>query len=237
MLITSECFKKNVTTKTGTLGLFVNLVFDKESHEARMVVFPNLQDFKKKAGALSTLSSMGASALSSVSYNISEQLGGTATGVLTDAAYRASAKADQKKYDKIQEIASTYYLLPVSEISEMKEDRITVDKPLEEYSLYLGMKGTETDLAFFNDELYKEPDRYVGISVGLVSIRGQSLKDPDGTKGRIVDVVFDTNAGVITHFVVTTIEKGAQPRYVEVNSVDLSGMTVKRTLKEYPTSI
>lgn len=236
MLSATKCFKKKVVTKNNDLGLFVNVVFDRESLEARMVVFPSLKGHKRRGEAISTIGSIGGRILSSASYEMAE-LSGAAGEVLTDTAYEASRKAEQREYDKVAEEASVYYLLPVSEITEVKKDEILLDKPTEEYDLYLGMKGTEIDVAFFNDEMYRDPERFIGISLNLVTVRGLTLKDTEGKKGRILDVVYDPEQGTATHLVVTTIGRGARRRFVDINSTDLSEMTVQKRFDDYPTSL
>jgi len=237
VLLASKCFKKNVVTKKGNLGFFVNLVFDKEVYEARMVVFPSIKDLKKKMGILSTISSIGASAVSSASYDLSQYVSQPVSSALSDAVYKGTSKLDQEKYEKVSKAAYQYYLVPVSEIDNETESEIKVGKEVEEYEIYLGMRGTESDLVFFNDEMYKDPELYVNISLNLPPVRGLSLKDVEGKRGRILDCVFDPNQGTMTYLVVATIEKGAQPRYIPLDCVDLSGMTVQKPFKECPTQL
>jgi len=229
------CFKKAVYARDKTLGMFVNLVLDKESLEARIVVFPKLKGRKRLRGALGSLESLGSSIISTVAYDVPE-LASTASSIATDAAFEASRSLGEKIYDKTQEEAAMYYLLPVSEISDVKKGEILLDKGTQEYELYMGMKGTDTDIAFFNDEMYKDPDRYAYISLNLVTIRGLSVKDPENRKGRIMDVMFNPLDGVATHLVVTTIGRGAQPRLVDLDSVDFTEMTVSKKLEEYPVA-
>jgi hypothetical protein len=235
MLIATECFKKNVLAKDNEMGLFVNIVFDKESREARMVVFPKLGS--RKSGALKSLGSIGSRAFSSLSYELSDVVGSEAGGILSDTVYEASRKVDEKQYDKTQKTSGLYFLLPVSEISAAKDDKILLEKSIEEYGLYLCMRGTESDVALFNDEMFKETGRYTGISISLISIRGLGLKDVDGKKGRIVDAVFDAQEGTVSHLVVTTIGKGAKNRFVPLDLIDFMGMTVSKKLEDCPISL
>jgi len=235
MLNATKYFKKTVVAKDAEMGLFVNLVFDKESREARIVVFPSLES--GKSGVLSSLRSIGSQAVSSLSYELSGAVGSTTSGILTDVAYEASRKMDEREYEKKLEMASLYYLLPVSEISDVKENEILLDKTIQDYELYLSMRGTESDVAFFNDEMFREAERYTGISLNLVTVRGLSLRDEEGKKGRIVDAVFDPEEGIVTHLVVTTIGRGAKPRFIPLELIDFSAMTVSKKLEDSPVSL
>ena len=215
--------------------MFVNLVIDKENREARIVVFPKLKGHKRLRGALGSLESFGSSVISTVAYDI-PALASTASSIATDAAFEASRSLGEKIYNRTQEEAGIYYLLPVSEISFVERGVIYLDKGIQEYEFYMGVKGTDIDIAFFNDEMYKDPDRYNYISLNLVTIRGLSLKDSDNKKGRIMDVLFNPLDGVATHLVLTTVGREAKPRLVDLESVDFTEMTVSKSLKEYPVA-
>jgi hypothetical protein len=235
-LSANQCFKKGVLAKDKTLGIFVNLVFDRESREARMLIFPGLKTGKRLDEAARSLGSLGRSALSTVSYDLYD-VAGPASGLVTDVTYEGVRQAQDKIYRKRQEKAALFYLLPVSEISNLEKDKIQLEMDSEEYEFFKNMKGTRSDVAFFNDELLREPERLVGISLNLTSIRGLSVKDKESTKGRILDIIFDPIQGVVTHIIVKTIGKGAKSRFVDLTSVDFMEMTISKIFKEYPVNL
>jgi hypothetical protein len=231
-----ECFKKNVNASDGSLGLLVNLLFDRESLEARIVVFPKLKSTKRLEEVARSLGSLGASALSTASYGLYDTIG-SASSVVSDITYEGVRKAEQKIYDRKQEIATIYFLIPASEISSVEDEDIKLELDSEEYELYRNMRGTQNDLAFFNDEMFRESERYTGISLNMTTVRGLNVKDAENRKGRIIDILFDPYKGVATHFVVKTIGKGAKPRMLDFNSFDLNEMKASKNFVEYPTDI
>lgn len=236
ILSANECFKKDVVASDGSLGLFVNLLFDRESLEARIVVFPKLKTMKRLGDAARSLGGLGASAISSASYSLYDAIG-PASRLVTDITYEGVRKAEQKLYDKKQEMATLYYLLPSSEISRVEKEKIKLELDSEEYELYRNMRGTRNDLAFFNDEIFKESDRFIGISLNMTTVRGLNIKDVEKRRGRIIDVLFDPYEGVATHLVVKTVGKGEKPRMVDFDSLDLMEMTASKSFNEYPTNL
>ena len=195
-----------------------------------MLVLPKLADRRKSRGVLSSLDTLGRSAIQTVTGEIGYVPG---SGVLTDAAYEASKKAQERLVDKSQKESYLYYLLPVSEIFGLREDKILLDKKGDDYELYMDMKATQSDVAFFNDEMYRDPESYIRISLNIVTIRGMNVQDPNNNKARIVDAMFNQSEGLITHLVVATVGKGAL-RLVDVGSVNFAEMTVPKALTEFP---
>lgn len=235
MITVNQCFKQKVIAKDDELGLFVNLIFDRESYEARMVVFPKLKS--RKRGLAKSLGSIGSRAFSSMSYDLSSAVGSTARGVITDVVYEATKKIDEKRYDIEKKLAYQYFLLPVSEITRIDDDQIILDKTCDEYAIFMNMKGTKSDVAFLNDELYREPSRYSTISLNLTSIRGINIKDSEKHTGRIVDAVFNPEEGTIAYFAVTTLGKGAKKRFIPLNNINLMEMTISKKFEDCPLII
>lgn len=237
MSLATKIFKKTISTKNSKLGIFVNLLFDRESYGARMLVFPNLKDFKTKSSLTSFFSSMGSTALNTYMYDLQQIVGQQVTTVATDSLFKGVSKVEQGRYEEIQKLSSLFYLIPVSEIDKIDGLEIKLVNSTEEYNSYLGMKGFETDLAFFNDEMFKDPNIYIPISLGLLPIRGLNLKDVENNKGRIIDAAFNIDKGRITHLICQTIEKGAIPRYVDITKIDFSTMTIPNKFEECRVTI
>ena len=233
MLSANKIFKKVVNAKDCELGIFVNLVFDGESKEARMVVFPKPKDSEKIGKATKALGSIGSMAVSTAGYGLYDVIG-PASKFVSDATNRGARQVERKLHDKKQELGSVYFLVPVSDISSVEKEDIQLGASLEDCEIYRNMIGTSNDLAFFNDEFYVDLDRFIGISLNLTAIRGLNLEDEKGKKGRILDINFEPNDGLVTHLIVKPIGKDAKPRLVSFEDVDLGEMVVRKKFEDYP---
>jgi hypothetical protein len=94
-LSANQCLRKEVFAKDGKLGVFVNVVLDKETKEARMVVLPKLADRRRTKSMFGTADTVGRSVVSTVTSAVGSVTG---AGVLTDIAFEASRKAQDNSH-------------------------------------------------------------------------------------------------------------------------------------------
>jgi hypothetical protein len=236
LLSASKCFKNEVRAEDNTLGNFVNIIFDKESLEARMLVFPNLGKKRLMTQAVRSLGIMGRSAISSATHGLSDVIG-PASSIVDDLTNEGVSQTEQKMGDITRELARTYFLVPVSEISIFERKTINLDNDSEYYDLYKNMSGTRNDLAFFNDDLYRDQEMLVKISLNCLPIRGLSVRDQGNNKARILDIYFEPIRGITTHLHVKPVGKGKKPRFVETESLNLMDLTLSKKIEEFPIEI
>jgi hypothetical protein len=158
----------------------------------------------------------------------------TGAGILTDVAFEASRKVQDRMASKTQRESYMYYLMPVTEIAREERDKFTLYKSAEEYEIYMDLNGTDCDVAFFNDEMYKDVESCISISLNMPTIRGFSLRDPYNNKGRIVDILFDKFKGLVTALTVTSLGQGTQLRCIDIDAIDFSELTLPTSLENYP---
>lgn len=230
-LSANQCFKKEVLCKDKKLGIFGNLIFDRETKEARILVLPKLSDRRRKKNVLGSADTVGRSVASRVIYEIGSSLG---AGVITDVAYEASRKAQDKLIGKTQRESYLYYLVPVTEIMGIEKEKLLLCKEEQEYDIYMDLSGTDVDIAFFNDEMYRDVESYITISLNLATIRGLSLRDTENKKGRIVDLLFNHSTGLVTDVIVTTLDQCIQLRRVDLDAINFAEMSVPARFAEYP---
>ena len=142
-LSANQCLRKEVFAKDKKLGVFVNIVLDKETKEARMVILPKLADRRKTKSMLGTTDTLGRSVVSTVTSAVGSVTG---AGILTDIAFEASRKAQDKVANKTQSESYVYYLMPVSEIDRSEEGKLCLAKSAEDYDIYVDLTGTDCDV-------------------------------------------------------------------------------------------
>jgi hypothetical protein len=233
-LSANQCLRKDVFAKDGKLGVFVNVVLDKETKEARMLVMPKLADRRRTKSMVGSADTVGRSVVSTITSAV-----GSVTGaeVLTDIAFEASRKAQDRMTGKTQRESYMYYLMPVTEIDRLEKDKLCLAKSAENYEIYMDLTGTDCDVAFFNDEMYKDIESCISISLNLPTIRGLSLRDPNNNKGKVVDVLFDGSVGLVTALIVTTLGRGIQLRSVDIDAVNFAELSLPMSFENYPAVV
>lgn len=187
-----------VTSDNKKLGTFVNLVINKKTSEATLVVFPGLKSewaLKKAGKAASTISGFGTRVLRTVAPELYDVI-----DVVSEAQYEVVGEISERSDRKATEISRTYYCIPAVNVKEQCEDSLMIDLNLKEcMDWYRNIaQPAEAAVVFFDESYYKGPYRSYTISLNLQYLRGLPVSDSAGVSARINDVRFDTSTGNVS---------------------------------------
>jgi sporulation protein YlmC with PRC-barrel domain len=196
-----NCFGFEVLTRDEKkIGALLNLIINKLSYEATLVVFPGLKSewaFSKAGKAVSSAGGLGTRFLQRMLpelYDVVDAASEIQSEVVSEVSQRTDRKAT--------EIGSTYYCIPSANVENVEEEALTLNLDNEEcVSWYKNAPiSPDAEFVFFDDRCYKGPERQIPISLNLQAARGMLIYDPKGLSGRITDVKFDPASGNVTGF-------------------------------------
>ena len=234
-----DMFKKGVRGNSGQiLGRFMNLIIDTESEEARMLIFPELRYriwIEKLLGAVKGISGDV----------LGELLGDQFTGLFDDEGLIDKDKMDSGVEEAINrlnehmaggisQLRKIYYLVPVSEISELKRGRIIMLMSKGSYFKSFIDPPTKTDVAFFSDAMFRDDEWDLTISLNLVYYKSRNLGDHEDKMARIYDAQFDILKGVITGLIVKGPGRNALRHLVAASEIDFDNYICEKTFESYP---
>jgi len=225
------------------LGTLVNIFFNTELGfpEANLVVFPDGPGWvEKEIGPI-----IAKKALEIINDLMPEDTTQIAKDI-TDKGYDAAKSIWMKNLEKRElEALEKFYYIPISKIFEFedgrnklifKNDRIIlkVTKGAEEGDAHNDPEGlvSETELPFYQQGRTaprKETEPLWSIQLDKpMCCHRLRVKDSNGVRGRIDDIILDYKQGIVTDLVVNTIGPNAGEYVVSVKDFDFSTMTYKK---------
>jgi hypothetical protein len=230
--MTSEIFRNEAAGIDGSkLGTIVNIVFDSESLEARMVIFPDRKASSWIMDLIGTAGYLGRDML----YPMTDSFSVSESDVILRGVDEATRRLQDKMIDSESKTKLAYFLLPISEISKIDEDKKTLlEHEAERYGDYLNIPVEVEEVAFYHDELYYDPDRFYGITLNLPTLRGLRIRDPEKKKARVLDMQCDLVEGLVTNVIVQSPGKGVKKRVIPAEEIDFSNMECDNPISTYP---
>jgi len=197
------------------LGVFVNLILNKNTSETTMVVFPGLKAEWKvdKASAIARAASGIVSAV--VGRFLPDY---TSQLILSEVRYGITDEVTKKAMMKTMDIGSTYYFIPTANVESVQEESIHLEMTWEECTTWYRnvAPSLDAEMAFFDHTFYKGPPRYVPISLNLRAIRGALMEDSTGQGARAQDIRFDPQSGVASHLECIVMGRRAERKLVDL---------------------
>jgi len=236
-------YEKPVFSCEGTeLGFLVNIVFNKTSTEANLVVFPSLgseQKVDRKSRVSHSVANVGVGILSSAMQYVPGL--NVASGAVEEVASYMSTASEKKYQRKLDTIGKTYYFIPVASIKETREDSIQLSLPVKDCEDWFSniTPASDTDMAFFDYSYYRGPStRMTQINLNLPAVRGKNIQDAGGASARIIDLKIDRVKGAVVQLEVITA-KGRKSVPMASVKVDYNNITTSVTFDEStaPTSV
>ncbi len=239
LLNASDMFKKSVRGDSGqTLGRFMNLIIDTESQEARMLIFPELRYRKMIQKLLDTLKGMSGDLLSELLGDQFKELfdneGLIDKDKMDSGVEEAINRLKVHMAGGISQLRKIYYLVPVSEISELKRGRIILLMSKGSYFKSFIDPPTKTDVAFFSDTMFRDDEWDLPISLNLVYYKSRNLADPEDKVARIYDAQFDVLKGVITGLIVKRPGRSSPRHLVAALEIDFDNYICEKKFESYP---
>jgi len=206
---TQNSYEKRVLSGEGKeVGRVVNVVFNKVSMEANLIIFPSVGRERKMDRARGLAGSVARTAGQAASTAMAYIPGlSSVGGVAYEVASLGSQESDKRFLRKLDEIFKTYYFIPAASIKEAREDSIMLSLPLKDCLDWFSniTPAQDTDIAFFDYTYYRGSSmRMTPINLNLPAIRGKNLQDAGGASARIIDLRFDPAKGVISEIEVIT---------------------------------
>ncbi len=168
-------------------------------------------------------------------YPMTDSFSMTESDVILRGVDEATRRIQDKMIDSEAKTKLAYFLLPISEISAIGEDKkITLEYEAERYGDYLNIPVEMEEVAFYHDELFYDPDRFYGITLNLPTLRGMRLRDPEKRKARILDMRCDIMAGQVSSILVQSPGKGERLRVIPAEEIDFSTMECDNAISTYP---
>jgi sporulation protein YlmC with PRC-barrel domain len=226
------------------LGTLVNVFFDKEpgSYEANLVVFPDGPGWvETELGPL--LAGEAIELIKGLMPEEAAQIGKDVSEKGYDVAKNIWLKNLKKRE---QEALQKFYYIPLSKILEFedgrnklifKQDRVILKltKGAEDGDAYSDPAGllAETEIPFYRQgrtgsREETEPLWSIQLEQPMCYHRFR-VKDSNGVRGRIDDIVLDSSQGIVTDLVVNTIGPNAGEYIVSVDDFDFDTMTYKKS--------
>ena len=196
-----ECYGKSIVSSDGKkLGVFVNLITNRNSFESTIAVFPGLASsmaLQKVGKAASTVGSFGTRILQNVIPGLAD-----ASDVVSSVQYEVVGEVGNRADRQATTISATYYCIPAVNVKKSEDNSLILDlgsKDCQDWYRNIA-PSTEAEIAFFDQTYYKGPYRTYPITLNLQSLRGILIKDPAGSSARIMDVKFDPSTGAASRF-------------------------------------
>lgn len=212
----TACYGKRVLTgDEKDLGVFVNLVLNKNTSETTMVIFPGLKAEWKvdKASAIARAASgIVATVAGRFLPDYTSQL------ILSEVRYGITDELAKRAMRKTMDISSTYYFIPTTNVKSVEEDSIRLDLTLDECTTWYRnvAPSLDAEMAFFDHTFYKGPPRSVLISLNLRPIRGALIEDPTGQGARVQDIRIDPQSGAAPHLECIVMGRRSERKLVDV---------------------
>jgi len=214
-----DCYGKSIITSDDKkLGIFLNLIMNRNTSEATLAVFPGLKSewaLKKAGRAASTISGFGTRVLQHIIpelYDVAD--------VVSEVQYEVIGEVSERADRKATHISGTYYCIPAINVEESNEDSLILDLDTEECKAWYRniAPSSEAEFAFFDESYYKGPYRAFPISLNLQPLRGMLVNDPAGLSARITDVKFDTSTGNVSSF---EVKYRGQKKFLDTEFITL----------------
>lgn len=234
----TACYGKPVLTgDEKTLGVFVNIVMNKNSAEAAMVVFPGLRA-EWKVDKASTIARAAGGILSTVAGRFLPDY--TSQLILSEVRYSITDEVAKRATRKTMDISSTYYFIPVANIESSEGDTIRLNLSFDECATWYRnvAPSPEAEMAFFDHTFYTGPPRSVLISLNLRSLRGALIEDSTGRNARVQDIRFDPQSGVSSGLECIIMGRRAERKIVDVKCLKFEYNKIISTaaLDQYPSA-
>ena len=234
-----DMFKKSVRGNSGqTLGHFMNLIIDTENEEARMLIFPELRYriwIQKLLGVVKGISGDLLSELLGDQFKeLFDDEGLIDKDKMDSGVEEAINRLNDHMAGGISQLRKIYYLVPVSEISELKGGRIILLMSKGSYFKSFIDPPTKTDVAFFSDSMFRDDDWDLPISLNLVYYKGRKLADHEDKMARIFDAQFDVLKGVTTGLIVKRPGRFSPRHLVDASEIDFDNYICEKKFESYP---
>ena len=213
-----------------TIGKLVNVILDYESLEARLLVFPET----KSGSWLWTLLQGSDSLIQPVTDTLGLYESASIISGVSQVGQQVGQQVQQKQLTRAEQRNQSYVLMPVSELRTILDTDLILEQSSDYYQTYMNMPVGEVDLAFYHDGAYRDPQRAFGISLNLIPLFGNRLRDCNKRKGRIIDLQFDVNEGLVNELVIRTPGKGSLGRRIAAEEIDFANLECQNAIQSYP---
>ena len=221
---------KVLCTNDKKLGEVVNVVFNPELHDARIVVFPEKLTRFDLRGLIDLGFDIGVDALKGLNLPFDEKMKEYVELAINDDTIDKTSeffKGQIQNYlkdmeDKLREM---YFLVPAFEIKESSTKTLRLKDDREKYYTWFNASTSEDDLCYFHEIAYTDSENKFKITLEKGSIRGQIVKDSEGRRGRLSDLVFIPSTCLVTELKVDTVGVGAGQRSIKIEDFNFKEMT------------
>ncbi len=210
------------------LGTLVNIIFDRECLEARMLIFPE----EETKWLIRKLIESGKEITGEIIMELPLPFADKTDQIIRKMLETGGEEAFKIARDYLAELhkklKKMYYLVPVMEIADSRDKVITLENSSKHYEEEcINLRTCEDDIAFYDVGATMDITSLLPITLNLVPIRGLKVKDSKGKTGRIMNLEVDVEEGMISNLIIQTIGKGAGKRLVNPKDFDFSTMVIK----------
>ena len=186
--------KPIVTSDRRILGRFVNLVINKSTFKAGLLVFPHLPP-KLITERTGKIASFGSRLFGRFLKKPLKEVGDFA-GDLVDFQDDIVGPIVGTVEIRDAEIRSRYYIIPANQVEKLGVKSLILKLDLRGCLAHKNIDAyKDAEITFFEDDFHKEHQRFISISLKIESLRGKMLYDPERTSAKIIDAIYETDEG------------------------------------------
>lgn len=233
----STLFKKRVLGQDKKkLGTVVNIIFDTEYFDARILIFPAEETKMLITKLIDSGKEITSDIIKELSLPFSDETDEVIKKMIEKGKDEALRIARDYLLEMQERLKKIYYLVPIAEIIKVEKKSISLERNSEMYEgECCNMETSENDVTLYGENAIPDVKSLLPISLNLVKIRGEITNDTDGKPGRIINLQLNLKDNVIESVIVQTIGRGSKKCLINPKDFDFSTMVTKSNFEDYPS--